>query len=58
MSILAILGLILTIFIIYDIWAKNNQLDSTQKLIWTLAAVFFNVITAIIYFFAYIQKRK
>ncbi len=56
MGLLGIVYLICTIWVIYEVWARNTRLTDTEKLIWTISAVLFSVITAIIYYFA--QKRR
>ncbi len=44
------------VWVIYDVWSKNKRLTDTEKLIWTLSAIVFSVITAVIYYFT--QKNK
>ena len=43
-----LLGLAAAIWVVYDLWVKNYRLSDTEKLIWTICAIFFNVITAVI----------
>ncbi len=56
-SILILLGIIATVWVIYDLWAKNQRLTDTEKLVWTIAAVAFSILTAIIYYFTQYTKR-
>lgn len=52
-------GLIATIafiWVAYEVWTQNYRLTKTSKIIWTIAAFFFSILTAIIYYFA--EKRK
>ncbi|MEM1408590.1 MAG: PLDc N-terminal domain-containing protein [Bacteroidota bacterium] len=51
-----LLGLAAAIWVVYDLWVKNYRLSDTEKLIWTICAIFFNVITAVIYYIT--QKRR
>jgi len=44
------------VWVIYDVWAVNKRLSDQNKIIWTIFAVFFNIGTAIIYYF--IEKKK
>lgn len=44
------------IWVVYEVWTKNFRIDKTSKVIWTIAAFFFSIITAIIYYF--VEKRK
>lgn len=43
------------IWVIYDAWAVNKSLSAGSKIIWTIFALLFSVLTAIIYYFT--QKR-
>ncbi len=51
-----LIALVCAVWVIYDVWTKNTKLSQNHKIIWTIAAVFFNVITAIVYYF--IEKNK
>lgn len=55
MSILYILGIICAVWVIYDVFAVNKKLSNTAKVIWTIAAIIFSIITAIVYYF--IEKK-
>ncbi|MBT3642845.1 hypothetical protein HN604_03375 [archaeon] len=43
------------VWVIYDVWAKNERAQTGMKVVWTILALLFGVITAIIYYFT--QKR-
>jgi magnesium-transporting ATPase (P-type) len=43
-------------WVIYQVWFVNRRFTDTEKLIWTLAAIFFSFITAVIYYFT--QNRR
>ena len=45
-----ILGLIAAIWVIYDVLANNKRLSDGMKAVWIILAVFFSIITAIIYY--------
>jgi len=51
-----IVSLVSFIWVVYEVWSKNYRLETTGKVFWTIAAFFFSVITAIIYYF--VEKRK
>lgn len=51
-----LLGLAAAVWVVYDLWVKNYRLTDTEKLIWTICAIFFNVITAVVYYIT--QKRQ
>jgi hypothetical protein len=55
-SLLAILAIISAIWVIYDVLTYNRGLSSLAKLLWILFAIFFSIITAIVYFFVYKVK--
>lgn len=52
-GILGVLGLICAIWVIYDVFAKNKGLSDGMKILWTVLALFFSIITAIVYYFIY-----
>lgn len=43
-------------YVIYDVWTENKRLDETQKLVWTIAAIFLGILTAFIYYFSFKKK--
>jgi hypothetical protein len=51
MSLLGLVALLLAIWVIYDVWAKQKRMKTGRKVLWTVFAVLFSVLTAIIYFF-------
>jgi len=53
-NILYVIGLICAIWVIFDVWTKQ-KMDTGGKIIWTIFALFFSVITAIVYYF--MKKR-
>jgi membrane protein DedA with SNARE-associated domain len=48
-------GIGCAIYVIYDVWTNNKRLTDGQKLLWTIAALLFNIVTAIVYYLT--QKR-
>ena len=50
-NILYAIGIICAIYVIYDVWAVQKKMSAGSKLIWTIFALIFNVITAIVYYF-------
>lgn len=51
-----LLGIVAAVWVIYHLWTKNQRLSDTEKLVWTIAAVAFSILTAIIYYFT--QYRR
>ena len=54
-SIIGIVALICAIWVIYDVWAKQKTISGGKKVLWTIFALIFSIITAIIYYFV---KKK
>lgn len=54
-TIIGIVALICAIWVIYDVWTKQKGMSGGAKVLWTIAALFFSILTAIIYFFV---KKK
>ena len=50
-TILYILGIVCAVWVIYDVWAVNKKLSTGGKAVWTIFAILFSVITAIVYYF-------
>ncbi len=48
MSALYLIGLIAAIWVIYNVWQDTSK-SNEAKLVWTVCAIFFSVITAIVY---------
>ena len=52
-----ILGVVCAIWVLYQIWVIEKDTKSKEeKLLWTLLALFFSIITAGIYYF--LEKGK
>ena len=49
-----VLHVVCSIWVIYDVWVNGKQ-DTGIKILWTVLALFFSVITAIIY--GIVRKR-
>lgn len=50
-----IIAFVCAVWVIYDVWAVNKGLSSGSKILWTIFAVLFSIITAIVYL---IVKKK
>ncbi len=50
-AVLGIVAILCAIWVIYDVLMNNKKLRQTEKLIWIICAVFFSIITAIVYYF-------
>ena len=54
-GIMGIIALASAIWVIYDVWAKSKKLSDGMKILWTVLALVFSILTAIIYYFT--QKK-
>jgi hypothetical protein len=52
-TILWILGIVCAVWVIYDVFTNNRKLSTGLKVVWTIAALLFSIITAIIYYIVY-----
>ena len=50
-----LLALICAVWVIYDVLTNEKGMDKTQRIIWIITAVLFNIITAIVY---YLMKKR
>jgi prolipoprotein diacylglyceryltransferase len=55
-GILGLIGLVCAVWVIYDVWTIEKSLKQNHKIIWTIVAIFFSIITAIVYYF--MVKKK
>lgn len=51
-----LISFIAFLWVTYEVWTKNYRLETSGKVIWTIAAFFFSIITAIVYYFK--EKRN
>ena len=49
-SIWGIIALLCAVWVIYDVWTSGKR-KTEVKVIWTVCAVLFSIVTAIVYFF-------
>ena len=47
------IGLICAVWVIYDVFTNNKKLKIEMKLLWTVLAIVFSIISAIVYYFMY-----
>lgn len=56
-----LLGLIATVFavlVIYDVFANQKKMPTGTKILWTVLAIFFSILTGIVYYFVVYNKKK
>ena len=56
-NILYLVALAAAVWVIYDVLAKQKGMSTLFKVLWIVGAVFFSVLTAIVYFFV-LKKGK
>ena len=49
MEIAVIIGIVCALYVIFNVWGSTAS--GLVKVLWTLAAIVFSVVTAIVYFF-------
>lgn len=54
-QILGLIALVCAVWVIYDVWAVRKNKTTGMKVLWTILAIFFSIITAIVY---YLMGRK
>ena len=55
-GLIGIVALVCAIWVIYDVFTNNKKLKTGAKILWTVLAILFSIITAIVYYF--IGKKK
>ncbi|MEM1328369.1 MAG: hypothetical protein AAGI23_20610 [Bacteroidota bacterium] len=55
-TVLGIIALIAFIWVVYNAWFVNRSLSTTAKVLWSVAAFFFSIVTAVVYYF--VEKPK
>jgi len=46
-----IIALICAIYVIVEVWTKQPGMGGGEKVLWTIAALLFSILTAIVYYF-------
>lgn len=49
-TILGVIALIAAILVIYDVLVNNKRLSDGMKVLWIVFAIFFSIITAVVYY--------
>lgn len=55
-SIVGLIALIIAVLVIYDVFANQKRMSTGMKILWTILAIFFNIITGIVYYFVVYKK--
>lgn len=55
-TVIGILAIIAAVWVIYEVFTNNKKLKIEMKVLWTVLAIVFNIITAIVYYFMYKYK--
>lgn len=46
---LYIVGILAAAWVIFDVWGNRRDLNTSSKVLWTISAILFSIITAIVY---------
>lgn len=49
-GIIGLIALLCAIWVIYDVWVARKSMKVEMKIVWTICAVLFSIITAIVYY--------
>jgi hypothetical protein len=52
-ALIGIIALVCAVWVIYDVFANNRRLSDGLKIVWTVCAILFSILTAIIYYLVY-----
>lgn len=52
---LAVIGIACAVWVIYDVVTTQKSMETLHKVLWIAAALFFSIITAIVY---YLLKKR
>ncbi len=55
-SILGIVALVFAILVIYDVFAKQKKMSTGMKVLWTVLALLFSILTGVVYYFVVYKK--
>lgn len=55
-TILWVIGIVCAIWVIYDVFTNQKKMKIGTKVLWTILAIIFSIITAIVYYF--VVKKK
>lgn len=44
------------VWVLYEVWGVNKSMRDGRKILWSIGALFFSIITAILYYF--VEKKK
>lgn len=57
-GILGLVGLIVAILVIYDIWTNQRKMSTAMKVVWTILSLVLgiNIIVGIVYYFLVYKK--
>ncbi|MEK6959782.1 MAG: PLDc N-terminal domain-containing protein [Nanoarchaeota archaeon] len=46
-----LIGLLCAVWVIYDVFAVRKRMATSERIIWTVCAILFSILTAIVYYF-------
>lgn len=49
-NLLWVIAVICAVWVIYDVWANRRKMSDGMKVVWTVCAILFSILTAIVYY--------
>ena len=57
-NLLGLVALACAVWVIYEVWMVQKNKNTVEKLIWTVAALVFSILTAIVYYFTVKKNHR
>jgi branched-subunit amino acid transport protein len=51
-----VIAVVCALWVIYDVFMHQKKMKMEYKVLWTIAAIVFSIVTAIVYYF--VQKKR
>ena len=55
-QVIGIIAIVCAVWVIYDVFSNQKKMTTGKKVLWTIFALLFSIITAIVYFFVVYKK--
>jgi len=54
-TLIGLIALVVAILTIVHVWTKNSKDNTGMKVVWTILAILFSIITGIVYYFVRVR---
>lgn len=51
-------GIACIVYVLVDVWSGSKRLSDGQKILWTVLALLFSIVTAIVYFILFKRNNR